>query len=823
MKTFQACKSSRAFILLLIVVLADFAQPCILLLNGWSKMSAGERAKLVKVVFVGKVVGLYPVDPQSQTYAAEFEIFRILKGEHIVNEVLELHPGPTVKVYGFGEKRLCYSEVYTEEIHLVFMVFEPKSRLLVARYDDIFGATSPVTAENENEILAALGWKPWSSWSTCTRSCDGGLQWRTRQCAQDKCDGRKREGRKCNFFNCYGIKNVGQYFSPQPSRGLPTRTRTARHVTLQGITALSLPTAKVFQYYFPDEYSITITFRPVQYSDIYLLALYDSANNLQFGIRLTSGFLTFELTKTTKYMRRQFSLDFNVDIALNKWHSVTFSLQAKQMTMYWDCQKVGTKPLPGRFSFAPDPSGTIHLGKPFLSFDQGQKNIEIDELYFVPDVEAAKQQCVSTTFSSMVSQRNNIDASGSAPIERQEGSGLSNYVDDKDQVETAWSQWSPCSTTCGNGVRRRVMMCVNLDDGPPDDECLQVLQTAEEKPCKLRDCPGQSSKSVAYSAKFTGNNTIYGSLRLGHCSKPCLNGGYCNSDSRCQCKAGYHGNACEKVSCNVKCLNGGRCVGPEFCQCAAGYTGKQCEKPICSSPCQNGGTCVRPNVCRCQAGYQQPNCRAACYPACINGGSCVGPNTCRCPRGFTGKLCQKAFCSQPCLNGGICYAPNQCSCSYGWYGPRCAKARCLRKCRNGGNCVRPNMCLCPRGMYGYYCQYGTLRMIEYNEEGTEGRRDGGKKGRREEGTEGRRDGGKKGRREEGTEGRRDGGKKGRREEGKKGRREEGKKGRREEGKKGRREEGKKGRREEGNVKEYVHISYMWPYFLCLFQDSNIST
>ena len=120
-------------------------------------MSAGDRAKLVKVVFVGKVVDVYATDIQTQTYAAEFEIFRILKGERIVNDVLEMHHGPTVKVYGFGEKRLCYSEVYTGEIHLVFMVIEPKSRLLVARYDDIFGATAPVTVENENEILNALG------------------------------------------------------------------------------------------------------------------------------------------------------------------------------------------------------------------------------------------------------------------------------------------------------------------------------------------------------------------------------------------------------------------------------------------------------------------------------------------------------------------------------------------------------------------------------------------------------------------------------------------------------------------------------------------
>lgn len=149
---------SRIFALLTIIaILLDVGQPCIQLLNGWTRKSVSERAKLVKVVFVGKVVGLYPVDSMTQTYAAQFKIYRILKGEQIINDVLEMHPGPTVKVYGFGERRLCYSEVYVGEMHLVFMVIHPRTKSLVARYDDIFGATSPVTIENEHEILTTMG------------------------------------------------------------------------------------------------------------------------------------------------------------------------------------------------------------------------------------------------------------------------------------------------------------------------------------------------------------------------------------------------------------------------------------------------------------------------------------------------------------------------------------------------------------------------------------------------------------------------------------------------------------------------------------------
>jgi len=144
-------------------------------------------------------------------------------------------------------------------------------------------------------------------------------------------------------------------------------------VTLQGPTALSMPISNVFKYYFPDEYSISITFRPIHYSDIYLLALYDGRGQLQFGIRLKSGYLTFE----TSDNHQQHSVDFNVQISLNKWHSVTFSLQAKQITMYWDCEKVGTESLSRRHSFAPEPSGTISLGKAFFRFDYRQKDVSI--------------------------------------------------------------------------------------------------------------------------------------------------------------------------------------------------------------------------------------------------------------------------------------------------------------------------------------------------------------------------------------------------------------------------------------------------------------
>ncbi|XP_022794273.1 uncharacterized protein LOC111332994 isoform X2 [Stylophora pistillata] len=676
---------SPVILLLFLLTIPKFSKPCIQLLDGWKQLSPGERAKLVKVVFIGKVVNLYSYDATS-THAADFEVWKILKGSKFVEEVLETQSSPLVKVYGFGEKMNCFSPVNPGEVHMVFMVYANESRALIARYDDIFGATAPATAKNEEEVLLALGWKTWSSWSRCNKNCDGGEQFRTRVCVNKECDGSSRESRKCNEFECYGLKDIARHIREDQ---IPPLSRHDNIKVENGVIK-SIPVSKVFRYYnyFPDDFSMLFRFRVVALTNIYLVAMYDYRKSLSLGVRITPDLVSFGFEKSSLFQFRGWSLDFPVRVKTDYWHTLGISIQERNVTAYWDCARIGSKTLREKFTLAMDAMDKISIGEPVLVSSIERYEIEISELYFVPDPGASRQQCDPPIFKP-VFHTHEIEGSG--------GVSASEIYGKEGSVEISWSEWSPCSKTCGKGKRMRVMMCDMEnrffdDKGQPTlkDECFKAIQTFEEKECYLQDCPAQ-------------------------CDRSCLNGGFCSGRNICRCQPGYHGDVCEKVECKIHCRNGGTCVGPYKCKCPSGYGGTQCEKVLCNPPCQYGGRCVKPNVCDCLPGFVGPYCRLSCSPHCYNGGVCVGPNKCRCAKGFTGESCLQAICNPPCMNFGVCYKPNTCSCPYGWHGKRCEKAQCYPHCRNGGTCWRRNTCRCPQGYYGNYCEHSLARINKHDD------------------------------------------------------------------------------------------------------------
>jgi len=83
--------------ILLLVVVLQFIRPltgCILLLDGWSPMSVGERATLAEIVAVGVVRRTFKAqrtEDGAATYSAEVRITNVFKGHQLVDSVPYQH------------------------------------------------------------------------------------------------------------------------------------------------------------------------------------------------------------------------------------------------------------------------------------------------------------------------------------------------------------------------------------------------------------------------------------------------------------------------------------------------------------------------------------------------------------------------------------------------------------------------------------------------------------------------------------------------------------------------------------------------------------
>lgn len=84
------------------------------------------------------------------------------------------------------------------------------------------------------------GWKPWSSWSKCSKNCDGGKQTRTRACSVKECDGRTRQTRSCNTYECDGRLFLSYTTQKQEPTNLPNRPFMWLNIKQENILASGL-------------------------------------------------------------------------------------------------------------------------------------------------------------------------------------------------------------------------------------------------------------------------------------------------------------------------------------------------------------------------------------------------------------------------------------------------------------------------------------------------------------------------------------------------------------------------------------------------------
>lgn len=82
-------------------------------------------------------------------------------------------------------------------------------------------------------------WSSWLGWSSCSVTCGGGLQTRTRTCVGSGCTGQSRQSRSCNTGGCPQASSWGQWgswtsCSSTCGGGYHTRTRTCQGTRCSG-------------------------------------------------------------------------------------------------------------------------------------------------------------------------------------------------------------------------------------------------------------------------------------------------------------------------------------------------------------------------------------------------------------------------------------------------------------------------------------------------------------------------------------------------------------------------------------------------------------
>ncbi|KAK6182721.1 hypothetical protein SNE40_010341 [Patella caerulea] len=646
---------------------------CILLLNGWDPLSIYERTEMADVVVGANVLRAFKTDrTEAGTYTAEVKVLDVYKGDELMRNI-STSEYKVYNVSNFGDKTMCYADLTEGAKYILFLTIY--NGRMSAKYDDIFGAASDFSTDNEQQVLEYLGWFQWSDWSSCTTKCNSGHQTRTRTCSRENvtdCEGQAFESRECNTFSCEDQKDLLSYLGvPKLPLGVSQNVQRPTAYIITPRAKLFLPVATLYDVTLPRDFAIILTIKLQSGFNGYLLSVSDIQGRQRVGL-----FFGDEEIRMDYLDDNYFGVampTFDVNVTDGQWHQLALSLSGNDVTLYQDCAIVLKKRLERSRVSSFGSNLMLSVGPYFPRYGNPFSG-ELEQLVISEKPQTAKYQC-----SVQTGHRIEPINDGSLVVKPVTMTTTESLPSTTTQVFSSdWSEWSSCSTTCGRGSQSRTMYCSN--NVLSLESCLPYSST----PVQTRICYLQHCKEP--------------------CPAPCLNGGVCETNGRCRCSLGYQGDHCQDAICHQACQNNGVCIAPNQCACPNGYTGNTCNQPVCGHGCKNGGKCVAPGKCECLSGFSGPECKPFCFQICHNGGVCTRHNVCRCPKGYSGHDCSIPVCSLGCFNGGKCVAPEKCSCPRGYRGQYCHKAKCRPKCQNKGKCVAPDTCMCRRGYFGARCE-----------------------------------------------------------------------------------------------------------------------
>ncbi|XP_072020983.1 uncharacterized protein [Amphiura filiformis] len=385
-------------------------------LDTWEVTSVEERTSLADVVVSGRV--LHQIHPSRRNdtnfmYAADVKIYNIYKGfRHFTNvSTLTSVETPNVfRIVGFGERKHCFIEAQEDQEYIFFLTsytvpnnvpgYEGYMNGMVglsAKYDDYFGAGVRFSKKHEEAVLASLGWKSWSTWSSCPVSCGGGIQRRRRLCVKDvadACEGSAEETRNCNEFGCTGLRNLLQIlplsFFPKGVRRTPSRWQSYR---LRAFADLRTPTTSVFPHGFPREFSVVISVRP-KYSidsDLYVLVITDENGDIEFGIQYgdVPSIVYSVRDGESKTLHTQAFPEYKM---VREWHTMAFSIRGSTASLHVDCSTSIKHELVAPILV--DSRGMTSIGNPHAKKSDIFFEGDIEQLVLIANPDAAELQCV---------------------------------------------------------------------------------------------------------------------------------------------------------------------------------------------------------------------------------------------------------------------------------------------------------------------------------------------------------------------------------------------------------------------------------------------
>ncbi|XP_055302393.1 protein madd-4 isoform X2 [Sitodiplosis mosellana] len=308
----------------------------------------------------------------------------------------------------------------------------------------------PDTAENELEKRGKNGWSAWTNWSTCSRSCDGGIAQQIRRCHSAHCRGEPIRYRICNMQPCPEAQDFRAHqcaaFDDIPYDG--SLFRWTPHYDYSEPCALTCRGKPVHLATNEDRDSDAATGTAT--GDEEPSVIVQLSNRVQDGTRCRIGSL--DMCIQGKCQRVGCDLRIGSSKKVDACGVCGGNGSTCSQPMYqWDMAPMSLCSVTC--------GGGYKMSRPLCRNRMTGQEVEESLCNAVMRPEPAVVQCNTH----------------SCPPK---------WITD---------EWSSCSKTCGRGTRQRTVVCIeesnSLKNKLPDDACRDTAKPPTFEPCNVQDCP----------------------------------------------------------------------------------------------------------------------------------------------------------------------------------------------------------------------------------------------------------------------------------------------------------------------------------------------